>query len=358
MKPRPDLTCIDHAIVECLFVQISQPLLCCKDLIVGVVYRPPGANVDSFYHNLFPVIEKINSENRPCYVVGDMNIDLLNNTNKNGGQALMDGMYSNGFCPRIDRPTRVTDDTATLIDHIYSNVHNNGTMSGIWAADIADHLPIYITLRQFFESTENKTEQNKYISKRIYSPDNNNTFKNKLSRCDWSEVINADGTNDKFNLFMSVVTNLHNECFPLVRIKINQKRDSKPWINKTILNSVKKKNTLYRQYLKTKSTSLLAKYKAYKNKLQEVIRKAEKQYYSNKIEESKGNLSRTWKILKSMINKKQVERKIGPIEVNTVLIEDEETMANNFNNYFANVGPDLAKKIPTCDAKPTDYFKK
>ena len=50
-----------------------------------------------------------------------------------------------GFYPCIDKPTRVTETSATLIDNILTNVHNNNSMSGDWVADVADHLPVYST---------------------------------------------------------------------------------------------------------------------------------------------------------------------------------------------------------------------
>ena len=143
-KPRPDLEYPDESVYESLFIQISQPLLKTKDIIVGVVYRPPGTQLEKFYDCFFPMIEKINSENRPCYILGDFNIDLL--TNSVSSQVYLNKFLSNGFYPRIDRPTRITEYSSTLIDHIFTNAHKNDTMSGIWVADIADHLPIYITL--------------------------------------------------------------------------------------------------------------------------------------------------------------------------------------------------------------------
>ena len=69
---RPDLEY--SAIFESLFIQISQPLLKVKDIIIGVIYRPPGTNLERFYHCFFPIIGRISSENRPCYILGNFNI--------------------------------------------------------------------------------------------------------------------------------------------------------------------------------------------------------------------------------------------------------------------------------------------
>ena len=178
-------------------------------------------------------------------------------------------------------------------------------MSGIWVADIADHLPIYITLPY---SAENVKHKDKIITKRIYSQENIDAFKNELCNYDWTNILIEEGTNNKYDRFLHVITQLHNIHFPLISMKITRKTETKPWISKTLVNSIKKKNTMYKNYLKSKSDILLKKYKTYKNKLQTIIRQAEKHYYSTKIEEHRDNISKTWKIMNSVINKNQVKK--------------------------------------------------
>ena len=126
-----------------MFVQVSQNRLKTKDILVGVVYRPPNTSLDRFYEDFFETINKINTENRPCYVLGDFIIDLLNVRTEN--QMFLNQLLACGFYPCIDKATRVTETSATLIDNILTNVHNNNSMSGFWVVDVADHLPVYIT---------------------------------------------------------------------------------------------------------------------------------------------------------------------------------------------------------------------
>ena len=52
----------------------------------------------------------------------------------------VDTMYSLSLYPLIDKPTRVTKDTATLIDNIYTN---RRTTNGILISDIIDHFPVF-----------------------------------------------------------------------------------------------------------------------------------------------------------------------------------------------------------------------
>ena len=51
------------------------------------------------------------------------------------------------FFPLITRPTRITSNTATLIDNIFTNnLLNNFSVSGLMFCDISDHLPIFTLL--------------------------------------------------------------------------------------------------------------------------------------------------------------------------------------------------------------------
>ena len=66
----------------------------------------------------------------------------------------------------------------------------------------------------------------------------------------------------------------------------------------------KKKKTLYKRFLKNRIVESERKYKSYKNKLTNIKRFCEQEYYSNLLDENKNNIKETWKILNTIINKK------------------------------------------------------
>ncbi len=49
-----------------------------KNIIVGCIYRHPNGNVSLFTDDLEKIINKVAKENKLCYLVGDLNINLLN----------------------------------------------------------------------------------------------------------------------------------------------------------------------------------------------------------------------------------------------------------------------------------------
>ena len=79
--------------------------------------------------------------------MADFNIDLLrNDTNNLTAELQIDfvhNMFANMFCPTISKPTRITQQSATLIDNIITNIHEYSIKSGILYNDISDHFPIF-----------------------------------------------------------------------------------------------------------------------------------------------------------------------------------------------------------------------
>ena len=87
------------------------------------------------------ILQNIIMNQKPCYIVGDFNINLLNTeTSAN----YLDLMSSYCFRPHISTLTRLNNegDYTSLIDNIVSNT-NNESFSGTICYDISNHLPIY-----------------------------------------------------------------------------------------------------------------------------------------------------------------------------------------------------------------------
>ena len=91
------------------------------------------------------------------------------------------------------------------------------------------------------------------------------------------------------------------------------------------------------------------KYKQYKNKLNHVIKIAKKKYYEEQLIKYKYDSKLLWKTLNKIMNKHE-KNKSFPNEFiandSARKINDPQTIADKFNEYFVNVGPNIAKKNP------------
>ena len=133
------ITDISSPSTESLFIEIRRPLS--KNIIIGVIYRPPDSNVNDFFQNFNFLLAKIGKENKVSYLLGDFNLNLMNTHSHSLIGEFLVVTYANLFVPLILRPTRVTPHSASLIDNIFTSSFYNDIVSGLFFTDSSDHLP-------------------------------------------------------------------------------------------------------------------------------------------------------------------------------------------------------------------------
>ena len=86
------------------------------------------------------------------------------------------------------------------------------------------------------------------------------------------------------------------------------------------------------------------------------MRTAEKEYYSKLLTDAKGNIKSTWRILNAVINTKTNTSKLAShFECNGINIVSKQSIADEFNNFFVDVGSNLAKVITVADNAASIY---
>ena len=107
---RDDLT---DTVVESIFIKIVP-----DNIIIGCVYRKPGSDISLFTAYIHNLLSKVNTERNKCYLAGDFNINLLKHDTHSPIAEFINCVFSYSFSSTINKPTRVTDFSATLIDNI------------------------------------------------------------------------------------------------------------------------------------------------------------------------------------------------------------------------------------------------
>ena len=105
---------VEH-IFECVSVELTTKNY--SNVIINCVYRTPGSNLETFCEKLESILWGAKSAKTIC-VCGEFNIDLLKPDNRSNTNHFLDIMYSLGLYLLIDKPTRITNISATLIDNI------------------------------------------------------------------------------------------------------------------------------------------------------------------------------------------------------------------------------------------------
>ena len=129
---------------ENVFVEIT--LHSKKVIIFGLIYRHPRNSFSKFQDKFLQTIIKLGQDKLDYLICGDFNIDLLKREVKSKISDYINTILSEGCSNIINKPTRITECSAFLIDHMYTNVTDKISNGGILTFDISDHMPIFCTL--------------------------------------------------------------------------------------------------------------------------------------------------------------------------------------------------------------------
>ena len=148
-------------------------------------------------------------------------------------------------------------------------------------------------------------------------------------------------------MFSNSITELFDTCFPLRTVKRGYKT-RKPWLTEGLKKSIQRKNKLYYRKQKSNKAEDELLYKQYRNKLNRLLHISEQQHYGSLLKANKNNLRNSWHIMKDIISKNKTSSSCSRfyIDDGVNITNDKKVIAEKFNSFFVNVGPNLAKKIP------------
>ena len=111
-----------------------------RPLLVCTIYRPPNCSCQ-FFEDFSAMLDNANNECKEIAVMGDMNINYLSDctTSKQMRSVCEESSLTHLFT----EPTRVTQNSKTLIDHIYVSNPSGFIKSGCLDVGVSDHLLVY-----------------------------------------------------------------------------------------------------------------------------------------------------------------------------------------------------------------------
>lgn len=322
--------CLSH--IECLFLIMNGRG---KRIVVGVVYRPPSSSVDQFVKDLEYIIQSIPVRNfHEFFICGDFNLDLLGMTDNADSLNFANMMFMHCFSPTITKPTRVTENSLTLIDNIFSYNMSN-TMSGIIPFDLSDHYLIFNIKKRFFSAN---LEDARHITCRTNTITALSDFYDSIASHDFSLIADCNNVDSAISMFDATLLHYYNYHCPIVDKIVSYKNYSKPWIDSDLRNKIKKRSNFY-VLLKLGKMSH-HEYNRYRNFVTKQIRDKKSAFFERKFSQFGQNMRQTWKLINSLIRNTNMNSNsnISLTDDSGNTISNPIEVANKFNHHFASVG--------------------
>ena len=216
-----------------------------KKFVIGTIYRHPQESVDLFVEDFSQCLEKLTNDNFTLYILGDINIININKGAFELSQAkkYTNAITSSGAVSVVTLPTRVTNNSSTVIDHIITNDLNHQVTPRVIRSSMTDHYVVACKISKFKASR-------KQVAAPLYrdkSKFNNNVYNEDLfgkleSLFRINFPLNCDNFDLIFDQFVEIISTTINKHAPQKRMSRKQARLAmKPWITKGILLSIRKK---------------------------------------------------------------------------------------------------------------------
>lgn len=198
------------------------------------IYRAPKNNIREFmvkFEDLLHTIIKGN--NSKILICGDWNLNFLD-TELINVKYLRNIFECFNLKEYIKKPTRITNNSETLLDNVVSNIESDILICHSVFNGLSDHDA------QLMFLTCDLSSPDYYKTKRLFSNSNVEQFSNQLSTFDWSILYNNQDINVNFDLFVQTVSNTFNVVFKHKKIKQSSNQTKKmilSWELKKIANS-------------------------------------------------------------------------------------------------------------------------
>lgn len=330
-----------------------------KMKITGV-YRSPSGNPEMFVEQLGNYLERTkNKFVKHHMIIGDINLNLLDD-NDGTVSDYLNILAEYNFNSLINKTTREQNGSVSCIDHCFlkstiTNITNN-CLPCIIKNHITDHYTEVINI--FFE--QNREQLGDISGYKKFT--DHEKIRTDLDTVNWVPFYSMQDPEQATTYFIRMLQTIIDTRTTLVRQKKND-IPRKCWITPGLLRSINHKHKLYEKYKKDPNR-YGEMYKHYKNFLTLLIKNTKNNYYKEKINENRYNTKNLWMTVKQIAPQNR-EHNVKQIISNGNSYENDSDIANIFNDYYTNVGVDMAnrissvsKPVPTHVPRPESFYLK
>ena len=326
-KRRYDLECER---IECVWLEIFPTN--CKSFLIGNIYRHPNETVN-WNEGFDNYLDKVLECEKEMYLMGDFNRDLMQTNIK---QSWVEYMESFGLHQIVNMPTRVTDQSATLIDHIYSNTHANILTIAVPHLGLSDHFPVFVSRKTNGSCDVKNTHYT--ISYRSFKNFDENKFIDDLKSTPWDIIKVFDDVNDIVETWSNLFCEIVDKHLPLRQHRVKRKQQPK-WLTADIIDAFKTRDRF-------KSLNNQEQYKIWRNKVSKMIKASKTRQYSEIINENVNNPSSVWKLFKELgASKRNIGSSIFSIKINDKTIDNPSEISTEFNKFFVSVASKIKEPV-------------
>ena len=147
-----------------------------------------------------------------------------------------------------------------------------------------------------------------------------------ISEIDW-DALASDDIDQYCSLWQNTFLSIMERCIP--KKVLPPRRRNLPWLNKSLVQSMRRRNHLFKRAKRSKLSLHQSQYKRARNRVTSQLRQAKKEFFCNL---NTADTKQFWKTVK-VLNKQHAS--IGTLVHGSTTCHSDEEKANAFNEFFS-----------------------
>lgn len=295
------------------------------------IYRQPTQNS---YKDFIDELEiELASDDSTTFIIGDINLDA----NADNMDSLKYINLLRSYNYDISNTYKSRNASGRIIDHVCTNSLSKTSIRNYTIGNnISDHNMIITELNNM----ESRVTKQKLQFQKTNFPKLRDEFRNSVQK---SNILNIECPNEITNVLLSMTKNSISCSSTCKTITIKQ-LPLCTWFNQNIAEAIYKKDKLAKKCRSNKNNvNYRLKLHVASSNLKEVIRREKFKYINNSIDS--GNSKLIWRQINQLLGKKKEPTSSAIFNEENEIVSDEETVADMFNDFFANSVHELSSQI-------------
>ena len=347
-------------------------------VVVITVYKSPSTDYKVF-SQIFETLQFLVSKYAHVIMLGDMNIDYLKKREPKFNFFNSEIVEPLGLTQIIDKPTRITANTTSLIDLILVSSTKNVKFWNVANCPFdVDHEIIYMAY-----NFKKEKFAPKMIKKRDMKNFSEEVFVNKLNLAPWGNIYAPENpkilqdnpedaiseiiVNKQVTILENIFRDVVDEIAPFKTFRVT--RPSSPWLTEEMKMKMNERDKLRALYKKDFDENIFEKYKELRNEINHEKRKAKIKHFNKNINSQCRNSKKIHKALKieGVVDSKkgnldfQVIKDLNLLNsafsANNNKPVDQKKLEKNIQNILKNALPPCFKFNPVSEPEVIKVIK-
>lgn len=305
------------------------------DVVIIAIYRSPSyKNLSKFQTSLDNILAKYSTYGT-VILTGDININISGEFLDVTSSDYLELAAYHGLLPAHTIPTRLN----SCLDHILLKTKAQAS-TYVVESSVTDHETVVLFLKL--------KQKINYSTTHISTVNHDGVF-SSLKNVDFKPLFESKDVDFAADYLISSVAQAVASNTKLVALS-KRKRIIKPWITPGLLRCMRNRDNLHRKAKKDPNNTIVTvTYKRYRNYCNNLLKKLKRDYEKCELDKVKNNPKLLWKTINIITNRKEVQMPAAELITNNT---DTRDTINKVNDFFVNVGRNLAENIITTHTTP------